>query len=601
MSSENVLEVKNLTIDFYTEEEIVHAVIDVSFNLRKGEILGIVGETGSGKSVSTYTLARLIPMPPGKIISGEIWLRTKDGQEVSLLDTPSHLMRKYRGSEIGMIFQEPMTSLNPVMTCGKQVAEAIQLHQKLSYKEAREKAIELFNEVKLPRPAEIFDSYPHQLSGGQKQRVMIAMALSCEPSILVADEPTTALDVTVQKVILDLLCEIQARRGMSVIFISHDLGVIASISDRVMVMKDGRKVEEGDILTIFTNPREAYTRGLIASRPPLSRRLHFLPSVKDFLPSPADGKMKTIEEVIRGLEVKVHERKARHERIYSQEPLISVRNLKVYFPIKGGWLGRVKGYVKAVDDVSFDIYPGETLGLVGESGSGKTTLGQALIKLIDSTGEIYYKKRDVNKFTKRELRMWRKNVQIIFQDPYSSLNPRLTVGEAIMEPMRIHKILENDKERKERAMELLKRVGLEESHFYRYPHEFSGGQRQRICIARAIASNPEFIVCDECVSSLDVSVQAQVLNLLKELQNEFNLTYLFISHDFSVVKFMSDRIMVMHMGKIVEEKEADELFQNPQEEYTKQLISAIPSTDIEVIKKNIERRNRMRSFFSVSV
>ncbi len=381
---------------------------------------------------------------------------------------------------------------------------------------------------------------------------------------------------------------------MSIIFISHDLSVIGYIADRVLVMRDGKMVEVGDTLSIFKNPQHPYTKALIASRPPLNKRLMCLPVLSDFLHPPQHNKdeQKSITEIISKLVISEKERKVRHEAIYSKPPLISVRNLKVYYPIKSGFFGKVRDYVKAVDDVSLDIYPGETLGLVGESGSGKTTLGQAIIKLIDSSGQILWKGRDVNKFSQKELREWRKNVQIIFQDPYSSLNPRITVGETIMEPMRIHKILENDIERKERAMELLRRVGLEESHFYRYPHEFSGGQRQRICIAKALASNPEFIVCDECVSSLDVSVQAQVLNLLKELQNEFNLTYLFISHDFSVVKFMSDRICVMYMGKIVEIGEADHLYLNHKDEYTHKLISSILPTDIDEIEKNYILRKR---------
>lgn len=594
MNPDNVLEVRNLSIDFYTEEEIVHAVIDLSFDLKKGEILGIVGETGSGKSVSVYSLVKLIPIPPGKYVKGEIYLRKKNGEVVELLSLPHKELRKIRGNEIAMIFQEPMTALNPIMRCGAQVVEAIIQNQKLSYKEAKELTLSLFDEVKLPDPKRIFDAYPHELSGGQKQRVMIAMAISCNPSIIIADEPTTALDVTIQKVILNLLVEIQAKRKMSIIFISHDLAVISNIADRVLVMKDGRKVEEGPVIKIFTEPEHPYTKGLIASRPSLDRKLYFLPSIKDFIPSGQNGKIKTLEEVISNYTVKPEDIDKRKKRIYSHPPLFSIRNLKVYFPIKGGLFGLTKGYVKAVDDVSFDIYPGETLGVVGESGSGKTTLGQAIIKLIDSEGEIIYKNKNVNNFSSSQLRAWRNDVQIIFQDPYSSLNPRITVGEAIVEPMRIHGILENDAERRERAMELLKRVGLEESHFYRYPHEFSGGQRQRICIARAIASNPIFIVCDECVSSLDVSVQAQVLNLLKQLQNEFGYTYLFISHDFSVVKFMSDRILVMHAGKIVEIGDAEEIYNNPTAEYTKKLISAIPSTNISVIKDNYEKRQKLK-------
>ncbi|MDF1673489.1 MAG: ABC transporter ATP-binding protein [Vicingaceae bacterium] len=599
MSSRTLLEVKNLVTEFQTEDETVKAVNDVSFTLNKGETIGIVGESGSGKSVTSLSAMRLIPNPPGRIASGEILFHTEDGV-VDLTKVSEKEMRGYRGNEIAMIFQEPMTSLNPVYTCGDQVAEAIMLHQKVNKKEAKVITVELFKKVQLPRPDSIFDTYPHQISGGQKQRVMIAMAMSCNPSILIADEPTTALDVTVQKTILELMMKLQREEDMGILFITHDLGVIAELADKVVVMYKGKIVEQGNVLDIFTNPQHPYTKGLLACRPPLNRRLQWLPTVSDFMTIDDSGVMhetnKSVAEVTNSLVISPAETAKRHESLFKQEPVLEIKNLKTYFPINKGMFGKAKDYVRAVDDVSFEVYPGETLGLVGESGCGKTTLGRTILKLVEPTsGRIVFEGNDLTDLGTKEMRAYRKEMQIIFQDPYSSLNPRITIGEAIMEPMRVHGVFDNDEQRKAKVMELLKRVSLLEQHFYRYPHEFSGGQRQRICIARSLALNPKFIICDESVSALDVSVQAQVLNLLNELKEEFKFTYIFISHDLSVVKFMSDRMVVMQMGKVVEMGLADEIYANPKTEYTKELISAIPKGELEDIKASIEHKKNKRA------
>ncbi len=599
-NSKVLLDVRNLSVDFRTEEGVVHAVQNVSFQLERGKTLGIVGESGSGKSVTSLAIMRLIPNPPGKIVGGEIRFHRRNGEVVDLVQQDITTMQTIRGNEIAMIFQEPMTSLNPVFTCGDQVMEAILLHQKVSRKEAKARTIELFKQVLLPRPEKIFDSYPHQLSGGQKQRVMIAMAMSCNPSILIADEPTTALDVTVQKTILELMQKLQQENDMSIIFITHDLGVIAEIADDVLVMYRGKAVEKGDILQIFTDPRHPYTKGLLACRPPLDIRLRRLPTMSDFLEESPDGTMRarpvSVQQVIEENRISDEERQECLTKLYAQEPLLKVRNVKTYFPIRRGFFSKVVDYVRAVDDVSFDVYPGETLGLVGESGCGKTTLGRTILRLIEPTaGQAFYEGRELFSLSEKEMRELRKKMQIIFQDPYSSLNPRMTIGNAIMEPMKVHQLYANDRERKERVKELLEQVGLKAHHFNRYPHEFSGGQRQRICIARALAVNPRFIICDESVSALDVSVQAQVLNLLNELKEKYHLTYIFISHDLSVVKFMSDRIAVMNRGKIVELDEADAIYYHPKEEYTRRLIDAIPKGRIQDIEAARKRRAAWRT------
>ena len=587
-----LLEYKNLVTEFHTEGTSIKAVNNVSFTLYEGETIGIVGESGSGKSVTSLSAMRLIPNPPGIISGGEIIFNKKNGEQIDLLKISEEEMRKFRGNEIAMIFQEPMTSLNPVFTCGDQVMEAIILHQKIDKNKAKLLTIDLFKKVELPDPERIFTTYPHQISGGQKQRVMIAMAMSCQPSILIADEPTTALDVTVQKTILELMQQLQKENNMGIMFITHDLGVIAELADKVVVMYKGKIVEQGNVWDIFTNPKHPYTKGLLACRPPLDKRYTFLPTVSDFMQIDDNNNIidigVSVEEFTKNIIYSEKSRKEKQEKLFQNDPILKLKNLKTYFPIKNGFFGGVTGYVKAVDNISFDVYGGETLGLVGESGCGKTTCGRSVLRLEEPTeGKIIYKGRDVVSMNAEQLRAFRKEVQIIFQDPYSSLNPRMTIGNAIMEPMQVHNILTNDKQRKSKVEELLKKVSLDPSHFYRYPHEFSGGQRQRIGIARALAVNPKFIICDESVSALDVSVQAQVLNLLDELKKEFGLTYIFISHDLSVVKYMSDRMVVMQKGEIEEMGDADEIYNNPKTPYTKKLINAIPEGKLEDIKKHL--------------
>lgn len=594
--TERLLEVNNLEVEFKTESGRVKAVDDVSFSLNKGETIGIVGESGSGKSVTSLSIMQLISSPPGKVRGGDVLFQSGAYGEIDLLNISSAQKRHIRGNEISMIFQEPMTSLNPVYTCGNQVNESLMLHWHLSYKKATAITLDLFNKVRLPRPKDIFKAYPHQISGGQKQRVMIAMALACNPSVLIADEPTTALDVTVQAAILDLMRDLRDNDS-SIIFITHDLGVIAEIADRILVMYQGKIVEQGPVWDIFVNPKHPYTKGLLACRPRLDIKLNRLPVVSDFMERDAAGgfktkdadnnkeKFATIGEAILKHYITEEETKARIKKLESNEPHLKVKHLKTYFPIHTSLFGKPKEVVKAVDDVSFEVYPDETVGLVGESGCGKTTLGRTILRLIEPTdGEIILQGTRINEVSKKHLRRLRKDMQIIFQDPYSSLNPRIPIGEAIMEPMKVHGILKTDLQRKKRVAELLEQVQLDFEHYMRYPHEFSGGQRQRICIARALALNPKFIICDESVSALDVSVQAQVLNLLNQLRDEYHFTCIFISHDLSVVKFMSDRLIVMNNGKIEEQGYADEIYENPQTAYTRKLIDAIPKGDIEEIR-----------------
>ncbi len=565
-----LLQIKNLSVDFISESGTVNALKNISLTVNRGEVVALVGESGSGKSVTSLSILQLLPSPPAKYTNGEILFSEKGETPIDLLKRNRYEMQDIRGNKIAMIFQEPMTSLNPVLTCGDQVAEAIQLHKKITTAEAKQKAISWFEKVKLPDPGAVFNRYPHQLSGGQKQRVMIAMAMCCEPSLLICDEPTTALDVTVQKTILELIRELQKQSNMGVIFITHDLGVVAEIADRALVMYKGEIVEQHSVKEIFTNPQHPYTKALLACRPVNHKRGKRLPIVSDFL----EDKISNIEQGISNNEVKFPNSKIQK---FQNEVLLSAQNLSVWFPAKKTFFGKPSSFTKAVDDVSFEVYKGETLGLVGESGCGKTTLGRTLLRLIEPTsGKIIYNNIDLTAKKRNELQSLRKEVQIIFQDPYSSLNPRLTIGSAIAEPMKVHGILPTGKQRKDKVTELLEKVNLKAEHFNRYPHEFSGGQRQRIVIARALALNPSFIVCDESVSALDVSVQAQVLNLLNDLKKEFGFTVIFISHDLSVVRYISNRIMVMNKGRIEESGWADDIYFNPQSDYTKNLISSIP-------------------------
>lgn len=557
-----LLALENLSLSF-AERQVLD---NVSFSVAKGETLGIVGESGSGKSLTVLSLLGLLPKGAQRT-GGTALFQQKDGRNVDLFALKERQLQAVRGNEIAMIFQEPMTSLNPVLTCGYQVAEALILHQKLSTKQAKARTIELFEEVKLPRPASLFDAYPHQISGGQKQRVMIAMALACEPSLLLADEPTTALDVTVQQTILELLRHLQQSRGLSLIFISHDLGVIAEIAEKVAVMYQGKIIETGSVKDIFSHPKQSYTQALLASRPPLDQIIERLPvSIKgsDFELTPVHN---LSDEAL----------SKRWNELYSQPPFIQVKDLEVYFQLSGGYFWQKKNRLHALQSISFDIYKGETLGLVGESGSGKTTLGRTMLRLLEpSAGKVIFDGQPVLDLAPSDLRVLRRRMQIIFQDPYGSLPPHRTVAQILVEPMEIHHLEGNKSGRMRRVEELLHQVGLHTEHLYRYPHEFSGGQRQRICIARALAVRPEFIVCDESVSALDVSVQAQILNLLKDLQRDLGLTYLFISHDLSVIRFMADRILVMQNGQLVESGNALTLFRQPQQAYTRQLLDAIP-------------------------
>ncbi|MDM1137722.1 ABC transporter ATP-binding protein [Empedobacter sp. R132-2] len=557
-----IIEVKNLSISF-GDKQVLN---NINFKVEQGDTLGIVGESGSGKSLTSLAIMGLLSPNATIHPESEILFR-QDDKMIDLLKLSPKELEEIRGNEIGMIFQEPMTSLNPSLRCGEQVEEAIRLHQNLSKEEAKKKVLHLFEQVKLPNPERIYKAYPHELSGGQKQRVMIAMAISCEPKLLIADEPTTALDVTVQKATLDLLKELQEKNNMSMLFISHDLGVIANVCEEVLVMFRGDVVEQGNVETIFNHPKENYTKGLIACRPRLDERAKRLPTVKDFLENPNFKTEIYTEE----------EREAFHEKIYVNPPILEVKNLKKYFYPSTLFGNATIPNVKAVDDISFKVYPGETMGLVGESGSGKTTLSRTVLLLEKPTaGEIYYNGIDITKLKKEQIRKLRREIQIIFQDPYSSLNPRQTIAQIITEPMQVHKIGLNKAERLKTASSLLQKVGLSDQDLNKYPHEFSGGQRQRIGIARALALNPKFIICDESVSALDVSVQAQVLNLLNDLKTEFGFTYIFISHDLAVVKYMSDQLLVMQHGEMKELNDADKVYAHPTTNYTKELIEAIP-------------------------
>jgi peptide/nickel transport system ATP-binding protein len=588
----SLLSVENLTVDFQSQRGSTRAVAGISFAVNRGEVVAIVGESGSGKSVTSLALLGLLAKPAARIESGTARFASEKLGEIDLLQLSEQQLQQVRGNDISMIFQEPMTSLNPVLTCGYQVVEALLLHTSLSKQEAEARTIELFTEAQLPRPAQIFKAYPHEISGGQKQRVMIAMAMACRPALLIADEPTTALDVTVQARILQLIRDLRHEYGTAVLFITHDLGVVAEIADRILVMYRGKIVEQGSVLDIFTNPQHPYTQGLLACRPRLSIGKERLPVVADFMATDASGNMvaRVVGVGVESLKVPFAELRPNSgisktfpvEQIRSTavEPLLKVENLRVYFPIRKGFFARTTDFVRAVDEVNFTIYPGETVGLVGESGCGKTTLGRALLRLTEPTaGRILFEGTDLAALPAGELRHRRREFQLVFQDPYAALNPMLTVGEAILEPLRVHGVGGSRAEQKARVRELLRTVGLSEDAEQRYPHEFSGGQRQRICIARALALRPKLIVCDESVSALDVSVQAQVLNLLNDLKRELGITYLFITHDLSVARFMSDRLLVMSQGKIVESGPAAEVYAHPQHPYTQQLLAAIPSDD----------------------
>ena len=579
-----LLQVQNLSIDFIADGIVTNAVKGISFEVATGEIMAIVGESGSGKSVTALSLLQLLPQQAN--IKGKMLFSKNETAPVDLLNVSAKEINTIRGKDIAMIFQEPMTSLNPVFTCGYQVVETIQLHQQISSATAKEKTIELFEKVKLPEPANMVNRYPHQLSGGQKQRVMIAMAMSCNPALLIADEPTTALDVTVQKTILLLIKELQKQTGLGVIFITHDLGLVADIADKVVIMYKGEIIEQGITKNVLQNPQQPYTRALLACRPAKHQRGERLPVVNDFFSAAANGydvkfksflsdETKTKEAIFSQLKNETTENNLLKND--NASPVLKVENLKIYYPGKKKLFKKNIELFKAVDDVSLKVYKGETVGLVGESGCGKTTLGRAILQLIPATsGNIILDGRNLAMLSRRDLQLLRKDLQIVFQDPYGSLNPRLMIGNAIMEPMKVHGILNSTSQRKEKVIELLEKVNLSADHFNRYPHQFSGGQRQRICIARALALNPSFLIFDESVSALDVSVQAQVLNLLNNLKKEFGFTSIFISHDLSVVRYISDRILVMSKGKIVEEGLADEVYFSPKNEYTKKLIDAIP-------------------------
>ena len=560
MAKNNLLEVDTLNISFFKDGIETQIIKSISFEIQPNEIVAVVGESGSGKSISSLAIMGLLPKRISKITSGSIIF---NGQ--NLVDCAEKDFQSIRGREIAMIFQEPMSSLNPSMRCGKQVEEILNQHSKLSTSEIKAEVITLFEKVKLPNPKRIFKAYPHEISGGQKQRVMIAMAIACKPKLLIADEPTTALDVTVQKEILELLKDLQTETKMSVLFISHDLSLVSELADKVLVMYQGAIVEQGTTEAIFKTPKHNYTKALIGARPSTEFRLKQLPTISDFM---SDAVSKTI--------ISDADRKKNHDQLYAQAPLLEVIDVEKTYLSKTGWFSKDKPF-KAVDGVSFKVYPGETIGLVGESGCGKSTLGNAILQLDKATsGIIKFKGKDITNLSNFEMREIRKDIQIIFQDPFASLNPRLTVGNAIVEPMKVHNIGVSDTERKEKVLEILEKVGLEASAFDRYPHEFSGGQRQRIGIARTIALEPQLIVCDESVSALDISVQAQVLNLLNTLKEQFGFTYIFISHDLAVVKYMADQLIVMNKGKIEEIGDADNIYKSPERAYTKKLIHAIP-------------------------
>ena len=578
-SDRNVLEVQGLTVRFDTSERSVVAVKDLGFHVRAGEVLAIVGESGSGKSVTSLSVMRLIEHGGGTIASGKISFTRRNGGKLDLAKAADSVMRTIRGGEISLIFQEPMTSLNPVFSVGTQVAEAVMLHQGLSHAEAEAEALRMLELVRIPEAKQILKRYPHQLSGGMRQRVMIAMALSCKPSLLIADEPTTALDVTIQAQILQLIRQLQEEMGMAVIFITHDMGVVAEVADRVLVMYHGEAVEEGTCEQIFHNPRHPYTQSLLAAVP----RLGSMRGTDEPAPFPllriTDPEAEQLGTAdMDETPVDMPEPAASAPSV-SDGPVLSVDNLITRFDVETGFWGKVKRRVHAVEQVSFNLYPGETLGLVGESGCGKSTIGRSLIGLeTPRSGSIVFNGQELTQVSGSQLQKLRRNIQYVFQDPYAALDPRLTVGFSIMEPLLIHKVCSRQ-EAERRVGELLERVDLDPAMAVRYPHEFSGGQRQRVCIARALAMNPEIIIADESVSALDVSVRAQIINLLLALQKEFRIAFLFISHDMAVIERVCHRVAVMYLGQIVELGSRRDVFENPLHPYTKRLMSAVPIPD----------------------
>jgi len=575
-----LLQIENLSVDFVSEKKITHAVKNIFFTVNRDEITAIVGESGSGKTVTALSILRLLASPPAAYASGEILFSENGNKADDLLLKSNKELKHIRGNKIAMIFQEPMSSLNPAFTCGHQVMEAILTHKEVSKDEAVRQTLEWLSRVRLPQPKNIFFRYPHQLSGGQKQRVMIAMAMCCRPALLICDEPTTALDVTVQKTILELIRQLQKEQNMGVIFITHDLGVVAEIADKTVVMYKGDIVEQNPVREIFNRPQHPYTKALLACRPVNHRRGERLPVVSDFMQMEGQ-KFKVKSQKLPNETVQAATGSPRPGTTHYKTALLEVKNLSVWFPSRKNFFGKPLEFVKAVDNISFELYKGETLGLVGESGCGKTTLGRALLRLIEPTkGKIIYAGDDLTSKKGDDLNTLRKEIQIVFQDPYSSLNPRMTVGSAISEPMKVHHLAAGPRERKQNVIDLLQKVDLKAEHFNRYPHEFSGGQRQRIVIARALALHPAFLVCDESVSALDVSVQAQILNLLNDLKKEFGFTIIFISHDLSVVRYISDRVLVMNKGRIEESGNADDIYFHPQKEYTKKLIASIPTEKI---------------------
>ncbi|ALI98996.1 ABC transporter ATP-binding protein [Rufibacter tibetensis] len=597
-----LLQVQNLSISFHTKEGKVQAVKEISFEIRKGEAVAIVGESGSGKTVTALSLMQLLPQQ-AVLSSGHAVFSSEQLNSVDLYKLGEKQLQKVRGREMSMIYQDPMSSLNPIMSCGKQVAEALLIHFPISKKEAYSRTLQLFELVKLPQPERMFKSYPHELSGGQKQRIIIAMAMACNPALLIADEPTTALDVTVQASILQLLNELRVKKEMAMLFISHDLSVVAQVADRIMVMYQGKIVEEGTVSQIFGDPQHPYTKALLSCRPTMTTQQAVLPTISDFMAGEANSTNAngTTVQVQQGTSVENGGQKSSistnlQATSSSTEPLLQVQDIHVEFMRNRVFVWQKKELLQALRGVSFEVFPGETLGIVGESGCGKTTLGRTLIRLIEPTsGKVVFNGQNWADLPKEELRRARKNFQMIFQDPFSAMNPYMKIGEAIMEPMEVHKVLPTQRERKQRTLELLETVGLLPEHFHRYPQEFSGGQLQRISIARALALEPTCIICDEIVSSLDVSVQAQVLNLLNRLKRDFNLTFLFITHDLSVAKFMSDRLLVMDQGQIVEQGNAQKIFSSPQHPYTQALLQAIPSGELTDILSAQEKRKAYKA------